>query len=205
MLPALIALLSMTGCTENAAFELSLDLPPSRMETVTRGGDMVMVRREWAFVQVRAGADNPFEVDWDGRDLDAIQLDPLMRTPDHMSILSEDESVDLNVKIRFCVDPGCNDFEDTPAPAHWIAIEHPFYIGERTEFAPAMPIEMPMAAPDMPACSSACDDFLCTTVESGCDVNFVDKCSVRGCVTGDPSASYCRSASGDNTHFCEGE
>ena len=208
MLRALTLLaLALAGCTENAAFELSLDLPQSRSEMVIdEMGNPVMVRREWAFVQVRTGADNPFEVDWDGRDLDAIQLDPMMRTADHISILSQDESVNLNVKIRFCVDVGCNGFEDTPAPAHWIAIEHPFYIGERTEFAPAAPIDMPPMAPEMAVCSSDCDDFACTPATSGCDVNFVDKCSVRGCVTGDPSASYCRGGGSDDaTHFCEGD
>jgi hypothetical protein len=217
---ALAALLCATGCTENAALKIILDLPPSRTEMTMMG----MAPRQFAFVQIRRAADNPFEVDWDGRDLDPIQLQPpaspatsppTPRTVDEITILTDDDSVDLNLKIRFCIDPGCNGFEDQPAPSVWFAIEHPFYIGETTEWSATMPNGMPvLELEEMPAADpmmisdcdpAACSDFECTPAQSMCDVNFVDACQVRGCVSGDASPSgYCR-MSGDMAHFCQGE
>jgi hypothetical protein len=199
-----------TGCTENAALEISLDLPLSRTETLRDGG---MAPRQFAFVQIRRASDNPFDVDWDGRDMDPVQLSGEDRTVDQFTVLSEDDTVDLNLKIRFCIDPGCNGFEDQPAPAVWFAIEHPFYIGERTFWEASTTgmreplIEtIPMADPTDIVCNPACDDFHCGPPETttDCDINFVDRCEVRGCVSGDFSPSgYCRMG-GDMSHFCEG-
>lgn len=184
MLLIVILGLAAAGCAgegpaPNAALELELDLPPS-------SGTL-----QHAVVQIRSAAMNPPCVDWDGRDLEPTVLAVAERTVDHISVLSSDDSIDVNLKVRFCEDPRCNSFADADAPAVWFAIEHPFYLRERTRWG---------ARIDTVPTGPPCDAATCRDNPSACTATAIDRCQIRGCVTGDPASSYCTM---DGAHFCE--
>jgi hypothetical protein len=166
-----MAVVVLGGCAKNAILELELQLPA---EPETSDGEL------FALTQVRRADEFPFAAEWRAdQDPAGVPLGPEPVT-DQLSVETEDETVDLHVRIRFCGDPRCTSLDDALAPELWLRIEQPFYIGQRTfwEFdVPAVPEGQP-AEP----------------VE-------VDKCEIRGCVEGDTSSSYCRL---DGTHVCEG-
>src|SRR5688572_5900368 len=125
-----VAIVILGGCAENAALEMTFDLPPSRTE-VLRDGTM----GERRFVQVisRSAESHTFGIpSIDGRDPEEIALRAGERTIERITILSEDDSIDLLVRVKFCVSHECLLAEDQPGPESWFRLEHPFYIGERT-------------------------------------------------------------------------
>jgi len=161
-----------TGCADNAVLELMVELPASP------GGDPVYVQ-----VQPRRASDNPFTDDWRGDDVEPIELgsEPMV---DHVSVVSEQDDVDLAVKVRFCQTETCTGFGDEDPPALWFLVEDPFYIGEHTE-ADLVVTEVPATG--------------CTEGMADCPVR-VDRCDVRGCTGGDPPTTYCRL---DGRHLCD--
>lgn len=130
LLPFLLLLVAFaSSCAEpNAILELRLELPSVPSEEP----------RRYAFIQVRRAQEAPFEAFWsDSNDLDPVALHPSETTRDHMSVVNvgADDDFDLNVRVRFCIDPHCADLADNPmsgAPESCFTIEHPFYTGQRT-------------------------------------------------------------------------
>ncbi len=167
-LSLLLLVLGGAGCAQNASLEITLNLPqgPSDGSTV------------YVLTQPRAAAENPFADEWRGDDLPAVELDPMTDIQDHISVLSTDDTTDLNIKVRFCANPNCTDIADDMAPERWFQLEHPFYIGART-FWTADITEIPTMRDSSPT--------------------IVGMCAIRGCVDGD-SSSYCRT---DGRHLCE--
>lgn len=163
---AALALL-LASCAQNAVLELQLMLPP-------QGAGPQL----YALVQVRRAADHPFDVEWRGEEIDAVELSG-EETRVQISVIGRDPEVDLHVKVRFCRVPSCDDLGD-PVPEVWYAIEHPFYVGRRTAWAACVPL-----ATDRPTAPIV-----------------VDRCEIHGCVRGMGSTSYCEGA-GSGAHFCE--
>ena len=197
-----------SACAENAALEITLDLPPSRVEMLRSGA---MGERRFAQVQVqRPQTDSPeldFSPIWtDPSDEQSIPLaGGTMRTVEEISVLTEHTGTNLYLKVRFCVDPSCGALDDDGPPEAWFALEHPFYTGERTRWTtllsdgatriPSIP-EPPVAG----TCAIDCADFDCEP--SGCGISFVDKCEIAGCVSG-AGTNFC--LTGTDTHSCERE
>jgi len=163
--------IASAGCAQNAAFELLLDLPPGPAD-----GTPLFV-----LVQPRNAALNPFEDGWRGDDIESFELVPGERSEDHISVISGDETVDLNLKVRFCQSPSCSGFDDDRGPERWFQFEHPFYIGARTYWDPELPIIV-----DVPT-------------ERDTTPTVIDRCQIQGCVDGRLSM-YCRT---DGRHLCE--
>jgi hypothetical protein len=159
---------ALTGCVQNAALELELTLPPGP----TAGAPV------YALIQPRRSTD-PFEDEWRASDdPEALELAPGEPTLDHISVLSQDDTIDLHLKVRFCSTPTCSVIEDDGAPESRFSLEHPFYIGKRTFW-------------------SASIDAIPTMTGA---VTEVDKCVIRGCIEG-ILGSYCRD--GTDRHVCE--
>lgn len=132
----------------------------------------------FALVQVR---DTSFRFDdaWLGRDptfpLEAV---PTART---VRQVSDDDTMDLRVKVRLCELDNCSSLEDIDARECRFEIEHPFYLGHETRVA----LDMPSSG--------------CRSVPRGIPVTYVDVCEVAGC-SEVPLSSYCGP---DATHLCE--
>lgn len=208
-LALVLAALASSGCTENAILELQFELPAAPPDDGTG--------EPWyAMVQVRRASDHPFEIPWTGGDLEAIELTGERRW-DCISVQSFDESVDLNVRVRFCRSPTCLNLADGTLKERWYHLEHPFYIGRRTYWStsiPGIPACDPMA-PDDADCGGIgvcnADDGQCscslssecpsgmTCVAGNCLLD-VGRCQIEGCIEGE-STTYC--SDGDGAHFCE--
>ncbi len=82
------------------------------------------------------------------------------------------------MKVRFCVNPTCTDIADDMAPERWFALEHPFYLGERTSWTATI-----------------------SEVPSGRDTApfIAPRCVIEGCADAE-LGSYCHP---DDTHLCE--
>jgi len=167
-LAALASGLFASGCAQNAALEIAIDLPAGPGD-----GSRVFV-----LVQPRKAADNPFEDEWRGDDLEAVELMDGESFTDNVSVMSTDDTTDLNLKVRFCASPNCTAIEDDTAPELWYALQHPFYIGERTSW-------------DV--------EILAIPAERDTAPELIEKCDIKGCVDG-PLSSYCRM---DDRHLCE--
>ena len=166
-IPGLLGLLVVaSGCAQNAILELEIDLPQRPSDTPI-----------FAFVQARRGDTHPFESDWGGDDLPAVELLPDQRHTTTMSLIADEDGFDAHLKVRFCGSPKCTDIADGRAPARWYRIEHPFYVGERTFWQVSI-----AAVPTTP--DGALEE--------------VDRCAIRGCIEGTLS-SYCDAA---GRHFC---
>ena len=166
---------ALVGCGQNAVLELTIDLPA--IET----GDWCSARPgtapRFAFVQPRA-SDNPFSDEWPPDDLPAIELGTA-RIEDHVSVVTDDTSLDVHLKIRFCHGEACGDFCDATSPERWYVLEHPFYEGKRTTYE--------IVVDDIPTTRPA-------------EPEVVERCRVRGCLTGTPLTSYCTT---DGRHVCD--
>jgi len=167
-LSALALGLFASGCAQNAALEIAIEMPFGPDD-----GSRVFV-----LVQPRKAADNPFADEWRGDDLDAVELIPGDTFVDNISVMSTDDTTDLNLKVRFCASPNCTAIEDDTAPELWFALQHPFYIGERTSWDVDI-LEIPEERDTAP--------------------EVIEKCQIKGCVDG-PLSSYCRA---DLRHLCE--
>jgi hypothetical protein len=144
---------------------------------------------EYAFAQFR-GNEVPFNDSWPGdpRDYPGTLLTDTTQDVEY-SVVTEDDSLGVHLKIRFCSGltndaASCVEADELSADAKavWYSIDQPFYIGERTE--------LELVIDEVPAGRPA---------ES--DVVMVDKCTVKGCVDSvGMSGDFCRT---DRTHFCE--
>lgn len=160
---------SACGGEDNAVLEMELTLPAVPADAP----------RPFAFVQVRRAEGFPFDATWlAGDDVPALRL---MNTPseDQISLLTEDDSIDVHVRVRFCASEDCSSLTDATAPEVRFALEHPFYLGQRTRWN---------------------ETITNVPTETG-PTTEVSRCLIRGCVQGPDATSYCR---GDGTHLCEG-
>lgn len=161
-----LAVLLLAGCGQNAILELTIDLPAA-----PAAGE------EWfAAVQPRT-SENPFEEDWPPDDLPPITLGS-ETMQDAVSVVTEDTSLDVHLKVRFCRSADCTALADATSPEVWYLLEHPFYEGKRTSVHIEI-AEVPMGRPTMPS--------------------VVDRCLITGCLTG-TAAMYCTL---DGRHVCE--
>jgi hypothetical protein len=127
----LILLLSFgSGCAQNSALEVSIDLPPGPTDGTST----------FVLIQPRSAAENPFMDEWRGDDLDAVELLPGERLVDEVSVLSTDDTINLHLKVRFCSSPSCTAIEDDMAPERWFKLTHPFYIGQTTSWDTMIPV-----------------------------------------------------------------
>ena len=165
---ALAALFLVSGCTENAILETHITLPPR----------MLPEQPAFAFIQFRDAAENPFNEEWaGGEDLPGFELAMTPMDVD-ISVVSDREALDLNVKVRFCMTQFCGELVDANAPERWYSLEHPFYLGHRTGWG--VPIgAIPTAIDEAP------QQF--------------DKCDISGCVIG-MITNFCTE---DGRHLCE--
>ncbi len=204
---ALLALLA-SGCAENAVLELQVELPPAP------------TGEPWfAQVQVRRAAGNGFDAVWMGSDPRAVELTSAPQW-DCISVQTNDDTVDVNVRVRFCHEIDCLGFGDDTAPERRYFLQTPFYIGRRTYWATTIDA-VPQCtsdsdcevgacvagqcgcATDADCCPSGgcnCPDEPCYACEAGGCVERIDRCSIEGCVADGRPSSFCTE---DGHHFCE--
>jgi len=168
---------ALSGCGQNAVLELTIDLPPLETGEWCDDPDYVGMAPRFAFVQPRA-SDNPFSDEWPPDDLPPIELGTA-RIEDHVSVVTDDTSLDVHLKIRFCHGEACGVFCDATSPEHWFVLEHPFYEGHRTSYEIVIN-SIPTMRPAEP--------------------EVVERCRIRGCLTGTPLGSYCTM---DGRHVCD--
>jgi len=200
---ALIALIALSaGCTQNAFFELQIELPGAPAEDP----------ESWyAQIQVRDQTGHAFDVNWMGGDLPTVPLTSAARW-ECISVQSLDASVSLNVRVRFCRDPRCLAFEDSTAPERLYSFETPFYVGARTYYRVQVP-EIPICPTgDCVGTPGTCSAGRCTcTADADCGGGFrcepgvgcvleVGRCEIEGCIEGGIS-NFCSTTTGE--HFCE--
>lgn len=206
----LVTLVALSaGCTQNAFFELQVQLPadPDPSDEI-----------EWfAQIQVRDQTGHGLDVNWMGGDLPTVPLSDAARW-ECLSVQSQDPGISLNVRVRFCRDPRCLAFEDSSAPERLYSFETPFYVGARTYYQ--------VQIPQIPACVGAPTDCAMTpgdcgggsrctcTVDTDCEgfgagyrcepgvgcVLEVGRCQIEGCIEGGIS-NFCSTTTGE--HFCE--
>jgi hypothetical protein len=164
----------LTGCAQNAFFELQVELPANP------------AGQTWfAQIQVR-DTNQGFAIPWMGGDLPTVPLGDA-RQWDCLSVESLDAQVSLHVRVRFCRSEDCLDLEDGDPPERLYSFETPFYIGSRTYFRVVVP-RIPVCATD-----TDCDVGVCLTDRC--------RCSIEGCIEGPVSATFCSTETDE--HFCE--
>lgn len=161
-----LGLCVLAACeSQNAILEVELSLPPQQEEAL------------FAQVQFRPAENHPFDIKWEGEDLDSFPLASETLTV-NLSVISEEPPDLVHTKIRFCASTSCTALEDDRAPELWFALEQPLYLGERTRWK--------QSVPQVPS-------------ETSSEAQIIDKCEIVGCVSGEASF-YCRL---DGSHFCE--
>lgn len=205
----IVALLSV-GCAQNAILELQVQLPAAP------AGDP----ESWfAQIQIRNATGHPFStaegrpLPWMGGDLPAVELIDMTQW-DCISVISDDPTLNVHVRVRFCRSETCVDFEDSSPPERLYSLETPFYIGRRTYYRIVVP-GIPDCATDEDCMEDAvgvCIDERCScNVDTDCGAGFrcepasgcveeIGRCSIEGCIEGVP-AEFCSMDSG--LHFCE--
>lgn len=185
--------LSVSGCVQNAVLEIEVELPE---RPVGEGAACVLpadcdvaaglacvegscAPRAFVQIQPRDAADNPFEDDWVGGDLETVELLAGERIIDMVSVVTTNVDADVNVKVRFCTTRTCSALEDAMAPERRFQLQHPFYVGERTLWVADIP-DVPASFDSVPT--------------------VIDRCDIRGCVGGGDLTDYCRL---DGRHVCE--
>ena len=164
--------LGLAGCARNAVFEVDLTIPPQ-----TPGEPL------FALVQVENGS-VLFEDDWQSGSREGIPLTGSTQTL-HYSIVTEDPTTVVQLKVRFCVSSFCDSLPaDDPARGRTVGyrFERAFYVGERTRWRGTI-ATLPDPAGGTPT----------APIEIG-------RCEVEGCIQGAGATSFCR-LSGE--HFCE--
>jgi hypothetical protein len=157
----------LAGCTSSGVLELEILLPQVPAGTP-------------AFVRVQARKDVEFTAEWLGTgDLEPIALSDAERVRDHVSIVSDDELIDLRIKLTYCETSSCSDVESMVYGEGWYELKRPFYLGKQTRYFLDAGTMMPSGEPAMPV--------------------MVDRCDIEGCVEGELS-SFCRA---DGRHLCE--
>jgi len=200
-LARLAVLVLTTGCTQNAYFELQVELPANPPGET-----------DWyAQIQVRDQTGHAFDVNWMGGDLPTVPLEA-SRHWECISVQGLDPSVSLNVRVRFCQDPRCLEFVDASAPERLYSFETPFHIGARTYYRVEIP-EVPICAEsDCAETPGTCNVERCScTSDADCGGGYrcepsvgcvleVGRCQIEGCIEGGIS-NFCSTTTGE--HFCE--
>lgn len=207
---SLLAALAVTACAQSAVLELQVELPAAPSGDPEPWFAQVQVRRSSA----------AFDATWAGPGPRAIQLGSEPQW-DCISVQSDDESVDLNVRVRFCRSIDCEGLGDDMRPERRYSLERPFYLGRRTYWATSID-RVPECTTDEDCALGAClpnGHCGCTTdadccpdggcacpggqcyacVAEGC-VQQVDRCRIQGCVVGGSPSRFCTE---DDRHFCE--
>ncbi len=209
-----IGALLLSGCAQNAVLELQVQVPPAPDPSTPR----------YALVQVRRADATGFGVAWTGDDPPGVALGQQAAWV-CTSVESHDETVDLDVRVRFCGSATCDALGDDTAPELRYHIAHPFYIGRHTYWsAQIAAVPECMVDSDCPAgvcvaarCSCTTDTDCCPGGDcSACGgssgepcatcegqpascVEQVGRCQVEGCIPGRTN-NFC---AGDGRHFCE--
>lgn len=191
---------ALPGCTRNATLDAELRLP-----ALPDGFDSL-------FVVVAARRDDRFEQDWNGVSLPMVHELGDTTSTYEFSLVTQDETPNVFVKVRLCRTDDCQDLQD-PVSELWYELQRPFYQGQQTTWE--------LDLPRFPLCrDEACTSFtspeesesdgpmvrLCSAVPSTdfpvwrCDVG---RCEI-GCslVSGMPTGGSCEGGDG-GMHFCE--
>jgi len=192
------------GCVENAILELQIQLPAAPEADPL----------PWFVqLQIRDASGHPFDIPWMGDDGSAVELEAAPRW-ECISVTSNDDTLDLHVRVRFCRSDNCLDLADGSPPERLYSLEHPFYIGRRTYYQ--------ITVPGIPDCMTSADcmaDAEGVCIEGNCNCNtdadcdtghrcepgagcveLVGLCEIEGCIGG-VSAIFCSMDTG--RHFCE--
>lgn len=170
---AVILVLALVGCADNAILEVELDLPAANGET------------RFAVVQGRSG-DVDFAAAWAGGG--AVEGLELSNETVVVGIEADDgDEVEapLAIRVRYCTDPACAGPQDGEAQEIQVTVERAFYEGEYT-LLPADALPLP-------------EVMDCTTGGCAAVSVMVDKCRIEGCRAG-MTTNWCNS---DGLHFCE--
>lgn len=201
-----LALLT-SACAQNAILELQVELPPAPA-----------TGPRFAQVQVRRAAGNGFDAVWMGSDPRTVELGDSAQW-DCISVVTNDDTIDLNVRVRFCRESNCLGFGDDTAPERRYHLEHPFYIGRRTYWTTRI-AAVPQCTTDADCEVGRCIDGLCGCLLdadccAGCDcdrggdcfaceaggcVQQIDRCRIAGCIRDGDPRDFCTS---EGQHICE--
>ncbi|MBW2461983.1 MAG: hypothetical protein JRH11_10075 [Deltaproteobacteria bacterium] len=160
------ALLIASGCGGDpdvvAGLELRIDLPAAASDAAQ------------AFVQVRRETAAAFDSGFEEEVLSSVPLAG-MRSEDAVSVLTDNATVAVKVRIRFCSVANC--VGEADAPAQRFILRRPFHAGERSLYRifaedPAIDVPVPVE---------------------------VGECEVRACSDSDLS-TYCNS---EGVHLCD--
>lgn len=184
-LPLALLFAVATGCARNSAIDIALTLPAAS----TRG---------FAVVEFARGDDatghggDPFSAQWDDSTGVTLRTTPTPATPTSFTVLTEDVSRPLRIRVRFCRYDGCrnpvtNDDEGMDVPSLRYELETPFYRGQRTSWWHVI---------------------RCTPTAAATTTDAIGRCEIAGCVNVAPTTTpnppppvrYCRD---DGTHFCQ--
>ena len=192
------------GCTLDAVFDLTLQLPPDEDGTPTHA---VI---EAAPSDARFGHADFEGVDWRTAGRDGFLLVSGDTSEATLSVVSDDAGEHdrpLLLRIRLCSDDRCADDGDESAREAHLEIERAFYAGEITahEIATSTddygdPVDFP--DPEPPPDAGPIPDggpCLLGPIPPTPGVIRVGRCEVRGCLIGSTDC-FCRR---DGTHYCE--
>ena len=209
--------LLMLGCSQNAVFELQIELPEAPPDDGTG--------EPWfALVQTRRASawDFSLETEWgssnddvaatrltDARQWDCISV--VSAQQEETNAAGDSVPLDLHVRVRFCRTPTCTSLElDRATPERWYRQHHPFYIGRRTYWRTE--IDSVHQCPDCDGVGVCIDGQCgCTTsadcptgleCEAGNCLEDVDRCEIEGCIDGSEGVGYCREGR-TGAHYCE--
>ncbi|RLB51905.1 MAG: hypothetical protein DRJ42_15980 [Deltaproteobacteria bacterium] len=160
-----LAALTIGGCGDPevvAGLELRIDLPAAASDAAE------------AFVQIRRESGAPFDSGFEEETLASVPLAG-MRSEDAISVVTDDATAAIKVRIRFCSAANC--VGEADAPAQRFILRAPFHTDERSLYRifaedPAIDVPVPVE---------------------------VDGCQVRACSESDLS-TYCNS---DGVHLCD--
>lgn len=173
--------LAQSACARNAVLEIELSVPPAPPGM----GPPIFAFTQFGDDTTDWGADWGIYPDFDG-----VALGSAARVV-RFSLLSEDETKEVRMRVRYCSTERCEEIRGTP-PQVRFQFHEAFYIGERTRYRTATHtahMEELGAVPPPPAR----DD----------EIPLIDvtKCDIEGCVRASgPVTSFCRMS---QTHFCE--
>lgn len=173
---ALVALLALAGCAENAILELTVELP----DAATAGAPGAT----FALVQVAVGrSDDPRSLFRVGSTSDASFALSSAPSTERMSVVAggADLTEPLTVRVVYCRERGCLPRDEDRVA--YFEIERAFYQGRYTQ------VDLLV----LTALSTLADPATVTRIE---------RCDVEGCREGNPT-TWCEVTLPDAPHFCE--
>ncbi len=133
----MVGIALMTGCADNAVFDLEITLPPSSAPTTIE-------------LDVRPGGTEGFDVDWAPTSaFPTARFELAGDRPTRVleSIVAESIEQDALVRIRFCPPAGCAGLAGDAAPVTCLRFERPFHRGVRSIYRSTLGEEPPPPAP----------------------------------------------------------